>query len=161
VELAGGVKAKIICGAVDGVKGPVHDIVTRPEYLDVSVPAGATFTHPVERGHTAFAYVIDGAGYFDDDVDAFPHEVVGKNYFALDRQCLCGNGDLILYGDGEAVFISAKERSVRFLLVSGKPIGEPVAWYGTIVMNTREELKVAFDEFQRGTFIKHKNPVRE
>jgi quercetin 2,3-dioxygenase len=100
VSLEGGAKVKIICGEVNGVRGPVHDIVIEPEYLDVTVPAPANFTHPIKRGHTTFAYVIEGKGYFDDEQDAFAHEVVGKNYFDLDRQCICGNGSLIFYGDG-------------------------------------------------------------
>ncbi|MGO9315133.1 MAG: pirin family protein [Syntrophobacteraceae bacterium] len=160
-SLDGGVKVRIICGEVKGVKGPVRDIVIDPEYLDVSVPSGSAFTHPIKRGHTAFAYVIEGKGYFDDDLDSFSHEVVGNNYFDLDRECICSNGTLILYGDGEKVSVSAKDSLLRFLLVSGRPIGEPIAWYGPIVMNTQEELRIAFDEYKKGTFIKHKKPLRE
>ena len=155
ISIEGGVKVRIICGEVKGVRGPVHDIVIDPEYLDVTVPALAKFTHPVKRGHTAFGYVIEGKGYFDDEQDAFAHEVVGKNYFDLNRECFCGNETLVLYEDGDHVSISAKDEPLRFLLVSGKPIGEPVAWYGPIVMNTREELRLAFEEYQNGTFIKH------
>jgi redox-sensitive bicupin YhaK (pirin superfamily) len=161
VSLAGGVNVKIICGEVNGVRGPVHDIVIDPEYLDVTVPARANFSHPIKRGHTALAYVIAGRGYFDDEQDAFAHEVVGGNYFDLDRQCICGNGTLILYGDGDHFSISAKDEPLRFLLVSGRPIGEPVAWYGPIVMNTQEELRIAFEEYRKGTFIKHQAPIRE
>ena len=158
VTLPPGVKVKIICGQVNGTVGPVQDIVTDPEYLDVSVPAGAEFQHPIPAGHTAFAYVIDGAGYFDPERDAFAHEVIGANYFDLDRQCVCGNHTLVQYGDGDAVAITAASGPVRFLLISGRPIGEPVAWYGPIVMNTQEELRLAFEEYQQGTFIKHPKP---
>ncbi len=140
---------------MNGTRGPVRDVVIEPEYLDVSVPLGSTFIHPIKKGHTAFAYVIEGNGYFDDDRDSFSHEVVGRNYFDLDRECLCGNGDLILYKDGDKVSISAGDSLVRFLLISGSPIGEPVAWYGPIVMNTQQELRVAFEEYRKGTFIKH------
>jgi quercetin 2,3-dioxygenase len=160
-SLDGGVKVKIICGKVNGVQGPVHDIVIDPEYLDVSVPAHGSFVHPIESGHTAFAYVIEGKGYFDEDRDSFGHQVVGSNYFDLDRDCVCVNESLILYEDGDHVSISAKDGPLRFLLVSGSPIGEPVAWYGPIVMNTQEELRIAFDEYHNGTFIKHKKPLRE
>jgi len=160
VSLQGGVKLNIICGEVSGVQGPVRDIVTEPEYLDVSVPVNVDFTHTIKRGHTAFAYVIGGEGYFDDDRDSFSHEVVGRNYFDMKRECLCGDGTLILYEDGDHVSISAKEEPLRFLLVSGKPINEPIAWYGPIVMNTQEELRVAFDEYHKGTFIKHKRTPR-
>ncbi len=161
VSLPGGVRVNVICGEVNGVRGPVRDIVIEPEYLDVSVPVNSGFTHPIRRGHTALAYVIEGKGYFDDDRDSFSHEVVGKNYFDLKRECVCSDATLVLYEDGDRVSISAKEEPLRFLLISGRPIGEPVAWYGPIVMNTQEELKVAFDEYHNGTFIKHKKPLRQ
>ncbi|MGO9020897.1 MAG: pirin family protein [Syntrophobacteraceae bacterium] len=153
-SLDGGVKVRIICGKVNGVQGPVHDIVIDPEYLDVTMPANSRFVHPIASGHTAFAYVIEGKGYFDEDRDAFGHQVVGRNYFDLDRECICVNESLILYEDGDHVSISAKDERLRFLLVSGRPIGEPVAWYGPIVMNTQDELRVAFDEYRKGTFIR-------
>jgi redox-sensitive bicupin YhaK (pirin superfamily) len=155
VVLPQGVNVKIICGRVNGTAGPVRDIVTEPEYLDVSVPAGAEFRHPLRRGHTAFAYVIEGEGYFDPERDAYAHEVVGANYFDFDRRCVCGNRTIILYGDGDEVVVAAPTSPLRFLLISGAPIGEPVAWYGPIVMNTREELQFAFKEYEEGTFIKH------
>jgi redox-sensitive bicupin YhaK (pirin superfamily) len=154
-SLNGDVKVKVICGSVDGVHGPVRDVVVDPQYLDVTVPAETTFAHPIKRGYTAFAYVIEGEGYFDPERNAYAHEVVGANYFDFQRQCKCSAEDLVLYGDGDAVAITTQERPVRFLLVSGRPIGEPVAWYGPIVMNTQEELQVAFDEYEKGTFIKH------
>ncbi len=158
ITLKSGAKVKIISGKVDGTKGPVQDIVTDPEYLDVTVPAGATFAHPVRRARNAFAYVIEGEGYFDQGRDAYGHEVVGTNYFDLKRSCLCGNETIIHYGDGDEVSVTPDKSGVRFLLASGKPIGEPVAWYGPIVMNTQEELKIAFEEYQKGTFIKHGKP---
>jgi redox-sensitive bicupin YhaK (pirin superfamily) len=161
VSLEGGVNVKIICGEVNGVRGPVHDVVIEPEYLDVTMSELSGFVHPIKRGHTAFAYVIEGEGYFDDERDSFAHEVVGRSYFDLDRDCMCGAETLVLYEDGGQVSISTKDKSLRFLLISGRPIGEPVAWYGPIVMNTQEELRVAFDEYRKGTFIKHKKPVRD
>jgi len=160
ITLKSGAKVKIICGKVDGTQGPVQDIVTDPEYLDVTVPAGATFAHPIRRTRNAFVYVIEGEGYFDQGRDAYGHEVVGTNYFDLKRSCICGNETIIHYGDGDEVAVSS-ENGVRFLLASGKPIGEPVAWYGPIVMNTQEELKIAFEEYQSGTFIKHGKPDRK
>ena len=153
--LSGGVRVKVICGEVGGIQGPVRDIVTDPEYLDVTVPAHATFNHRVKRGHTVFAYVVDGKGYFDKERNPYAHDVVGSNYFDFQRDCLCSAENLVLYGDGDSVAVSAAEQPLRFLLVSGKPLGEPVAWYGPIVMNSREELRVAFEEYERGTFIKH------
>jgi len=156
ISLKSGAKVKIICGKVNGTQGPVQDIVTDPEYLDVTVPAGATFTHPVRRGQKAFAYVIEGEAYFDQSRDSYTHEVIGSNYFDFKRSCICGNETMVLYGDGDEVSVTPEKNAVRFLLVSGRPIGEPVAWYGPIVMNTQEELKLAFEEYQNGTFIKHK-----
>ncbi len=156
-KLTSGASVRVICGTVDGVTGPVRDIVTEPEYMDVSVPAGTTFTHPISPGHTAFAYVIDGRAYFDEERNPFAHEVVGNNYFDFKRDCRFGAETLILYErSGDTVAITTEDSPVRLLLVSGKPIGEPVAWYGPIVMNTREELQTAFEEFEKGTFIKHR-----
>ena len=156
VSLKDGIRVKIICGKLNGVEGPVQDIVTDPEYLDVTVPAGATFIHRVKKGQNAFAYVIEGEGYFDQNRDAYAHEVIGNNYFDFKRNCLCGDGTIVLYDDGDEVSVTPDKNGVRFLLVSGRPIGEPVAWYGPIVMNTQEELKIAFEEYQNGTFIKDK-----
>ena len=155
ISLNGGVEVKIICGKLKGVEGPVRDIVTDPEYLDVTVPAGATFTHPVRRGQNAFAYVIEGEGYLDPERDSYGHEVIGANYFDFKRNCICKNETVVLYGDGDEVSVTSETKGVRFLLISGRPIGEPVAWYGPVVMNTQEELRLAFEEYQNGTFIKH------
>ena len=156
VTLDKGIKAKIISGLVKGVKGPVQDVVIDPEYLDMSVPAESNFSHLVKRGHTVFAYVVEGQGYFDLERDSYAYEVEGTNYFDFKRECLLGAGHLIIFDDGDEVVITTSEKPVRFLLVSGKPIKEPVAWYGPIVMNTQEELRTAFEEYQNGTFIKHK-----
>lgn len=159
VRLEGGTTVKIICGRVGGTAGPVQDIVTDPEYLDVSVPEGGTFNHAIPRGHTAFAYVVDGAGYFDPARSAFTHDAEGSRYFDLRRECVCRAGQVVLYArSGDAVSVAAEGGAVRFLLVSGKPIGEPVAWWGPIVMNTQAELEAAFREYQDGTFIKHPRP---
>jgi len=152
-----GVRIKIVAGQVDGVQGPVRDIVIDPEMLDISIPAGTTFRHPVKQGHTAVAYVLDGAGYFDEQRDAFAHEAFGSGWMDVDRRCICGPETVILYErEGHQVEIEAGEQPVRLLFISGKPLNEPVAWYGPVVMNTQEELRVAFEEFQKGTFIKKK-----
>jgi len=157
VTLDSGAKVKIICGMVNGVSGPVKDIVIDPEYIDVSMPPKTAFTHPVKSGHTLFAYVIDGKGYFDQGRNSYAHEVIGSNYFDFKRECLVGAESLVLYGhEGNQMVITTEETLVRFLLVSGKRIGEPVAWYGPIVMNTQEELRLAFEEYEKGTFIKYK-----
>jgi hypothetical protein len=136
---ASGAIVRVIAGAVGGVEGPVRDVVTRPEYLDVALPAGASFTHPTPLGHTVFAYVFEGKGQFDENP---------RNVAAADRH-------LVEYEDGAFVTIAASEgEPVRFLLVSGKPIGEPIAWQGPIVMNTQEELETAFSELESNTFVK-------
>jgi redox-sensitive bicupin YhaK (pirin superfamily) len=154
ISVEGGAKVKIICGRVNGAQGPVRDIVTDPEYLDVAIPGGGRFTHPVRKGHTVFAYVVAGSAYFDAGRDPYAREETGRNYFDMERECLCGAESLVHYGDGDAVAVTAETEPVRFLLVSGKPIGEPVAWYGPIVMNTPEEIRTAFEEYRKGTFIR-------
>jgi redox-sensitive bicupin YhaK (pirin superfamily) len=103
----------------------------------VSVPGGAEFRHRVPGDHTVLAYVIEGSGSFSPEAGARTRA-----------------GYLVLYGEGDELAVTAEEEGVRFLLVSGKPIGEPVAWYGPIVMNTEEEVQVAFREYRYGTFIK-------
>lgn len=156
VTLNHGVRVKIICGEVKGVKGPVQDIVIDPEYLDIIVPSNSHLRYPVKRGHTVFTYIIEGKGYFDPGRNVYAYEVEGRNYFDFKRECMMGSENLILFDDGDALAISTEEKPVRFLLISGKPIGEPVAWYGPIVMNTQEELRVAFEEYENETFIKRK-----
>jgi redox-sensitive bicupin YhaK (pirin superfamily) len=155
ITLNMGAKVKVICGEMNEVKGPVREIVTDPEYLDVTIPAGSSFSHVVKPGYTVIAYVIEGEGYFDKAQDPYAYEVEGANYFDFKRDCLIGPESLILFADGEQLEFTAGEKGVRFLLISGKPIGEPVAWYGPIVMNTEKELKIAFEEYQKGNFIKH------
>jgi hypothetical protein len=151
---ASGTQVKVIAGTVNGVTGPVRDVVIEPEYLDVSVAPGATFTHSTPRGHTVFAYVIGGRGVFCQQKDPDSYESEGAGYFDMERGGLLDDGHLVLFSDGDSLTVSAEAEPVRFLLISGKPLREPVAWRGPIVMNTQEELHVAFDELQRGTFIK-------
>ena len=134
----GGAKVKIICGGIDGVMGPVTDIVSGPEYLDISLPVKSQFRHTVKRGHKLLAYVIEGAGNFDDTQDY-----------------TVGPENLVIFDDGDEIVIRSDNRPLRFLLISGKPIREPVAWYGPIVMNTQAELETAFEEYANGTFITH------
>jgi hypothetical protein len=154
VRARNGAQVKVICGETEGIKGPVADIVTDPEYLDVTVPARSEFTHSTRPGYTVIAYVIGGEGCFCREKDPFRYEMEGSNYFDIDRKPTIGNNSLIVFGDGEQIAVATDGESVRFLLISGKPIGEPVAWYGPIVMNTQKELEVAFEEYRNGTFIK-------
>ncbi len=140
-EAAKGVTVRVIAGQVGEVRGPVRDIVVEPEYLDVRIAPHAVFDHAVKRGHRAFAYVLAGRGRFDDASG----EVVDSE-------------NLVLFRDGGRIRIEAMDRPLRFLLVSGKPLREPVAWWGPIVMNNRRELETAVDEFQNGTFVRHPRP---
>jgi redox-sensitive bicupin YhaK (pirin superfamily) len=155
VNLDKGIRVKVIAGEVAGVRGPVRDIVIEPLMLDVEVPAGTVFTQVLQAGHTAFAYVLEGEAYFDDGRDAYAYEVVGQGWTDLERRCACGTETVILFAHaGDAVQVTTTDSPVRFLLVSGKPLQEPVAWQGPIVMNTQEELRIAFEEYANGTFIK-------
>jgi redox-sensitive bicupin YhaK (pirin superfamily) len=155
VSPGNGVRIKVICGDVKGTKGPVRDIVIDPEYLDVTIPAGSELIHPTKPGHKVFAYVIGGKAYFCREKSPFTYEMEGANYFDIQRDPFVANGTLVLFDDGDQIVAITEDESVRFLLISGKPLGEPVAWYGPIVMNTRDELRIAFEEYQKGTFIKH------
>ncbi len=139
IDAQNGAVIRIIAGEVNGTKGPVRDVITDPEYLDVTVPAGAEFSHPTQTDHTVLAYVIDGRAFFD-----------------LEKQSPVENGQLAQFEPGEKLVAHTTDVPARFLLLSGKPIGEPVAWYGPIVMNTQRELEIAFEEYRNGTFIKHK-----
>ena len=130
-----GVKIKVIAGEVDGQRGPADDIVIDPEYLDCTVPAGQTFSHPTHPGYTAFLFVFGG----DCTVD-------GQQ---------AANRDAVLFNDGDSVEVEAGPDGARFLFLSGKPLKEPIAWRGPIVMNSQEELEHAFAELQADTFIKH------
>lgn len=150
-----GVKIRLISGEIEGTQGPVQDIIAGPEYFDVEIPQGKSFTHFVKDGHNVFAYVIEGEAYFDSLHAPFAHEAAGKNYFDMAPSCPCGDGTLVLYKrEGNHLTVTTDKRPVRFLLASGKPLNEPIAWYGPIVMNTQAELREAFREYQMGTFVK-------
>jgi hypothetical protein len=149
-----GTKIKVICGKVQGVEGPAKDIVTGPQYIDVTIGPNSEFIHPVKKGYTVIAYVIEGRGYFCKEKKPFAYEAQGTNYFDIRRDAFIGDGALVLFGDGEEIIASTEDQGVRFLLMSGKPLGEPIAWYGPIVMNTQEELRIAFEEYNNDTFIK-------
>lgn len=148
-----GARVRVVCGEFWGVKGPVEGVAAEPIYLDVTIPAGKRRRLPVETTRHAFAYVFDGAGKFADASGPQPvlTEVVpGEEPLSL----LADNRSLVLFDRGDEVVVEAGEQGVRFLLVSGKPLGQPVAWRGPIVMNTQEELRQAFAELQQGTFLR-------
>jgi hypothetical protein len=146
VTLEGGVTVRLICGEVAGVRGPVQNIVIDPQVLDVTIPA--------KTGYTVFAYIIDGKATFCDEQDPFAYDREGSNYFDTQHDQWLGDRTLVVFEDGEQILVNTEDYPVRFLLISGRPIREPVAWYGPIVMNTEQELRKAFDELDQGTFIK-------
>ena len=156
IVLENGTKIILVCGSYKNINGPVKDIVVDPEYLDITVPAHTEFVHATKRGYTVFAYVFDGQGYLCRERTPFSYEEDGENYFDITREPYASNGTLVLFEDGDEISVQTEEQAVRFLLISGKPIGEPVAWYGPVVMNTQKELEIAFREYQNNTFIKKK-----
>ncbi len=129
----------MITGTIDGITGPVRGIAADPSYLDVSMPAQASFTHPIERGHQAFAYVFEGVAWFQTD--------------EAERDTRIAHPRLVVFGDGDRVTVTTGERPARLLMVSGKPLGEPIARYGPFVMNTEREIEETLLELRQGTFI--------
>ena len=149
-----GTRVRVICGEFWGKTGPVDGIAADPRYLDVWVPPGTQKTLPVETSRHAFAYVFEGAGNFRDasEPQSVKTEGVGEPVASIPQE-ETGNRSLVLFDRGDEVTIQAGEEGIRFLLVSGKPIEEPVAWHGPIVMNTQQELHQAYAELREGTFI--------
>ncbi len=145
VERPDGTRVRVVAGAADGVRGPVTEIYAEPEYLDVELTAGADFVQKIPRGHSAFAYVFRGEGEFG---------LAGDLGYRgdLDGSLVRAPG-LVVFDDGDEVRARAYESPVRFLLVSGAPLGEPIARYGPFVMNTRAELQQALSDLQAGTFV--------
>jgi hypothetical protein len=152
-----GTRVRVVCGTFWGQTGPVQGVAADPRYLDVFVPAGVRRTLPVEDSRHAFAYVFDGAGSFRDASDprAVQTEQVGDDGRDIGvSRSETGDRSLVLFDSGDAITVQAGETGIRFLLVSGRPLEEPVAWYGPIVMNTQDELRQAYAELKDGTFIK-------
>jgi quercetin 2,3-dioxygenase len=151
-----GTRARIVCGEFWGKRGPVEGVAADPRYLDISVPPGKRKRLPVETTRHAFAYVFEGSGTFSDASEPFgvltEKETANGETLVRERT---GNRSLVVFDSGDDIVVQAGDEGVRFLLVSGKPIEEPVAWYGPIVMNTRAELEQAVKELNDGTFIKH------
>jgi redox-sensitive bicupin YhaK (pirin superfamily) len=137
VELEPGTQTRIICGNIDGIHGPVTGIITDPLYLDVSMQPHTEFIFPIKKGYTLCTYVFEGSGQFGSTLTPASEET------------------LLLFGEGDRLRVHAQDNPVRYLILAGKPIKEPIAWYGPIVMNTQEELDTAFREYENGTFIKH------
>jgi quercetin 2,3-dioxygenase len=150
-----GTRVRVICGEFWGKRGAVDGVAADPRYLDISVPPLRRKTFAVEAGRQAFAYVFAGSGTFRDASQPFGvlTEKEGETGAGLIRE-RTGNRSLVLFGSGDEVTVQAGDEGIRFLLVSGKPIEEPVAWYGPIVMNTQAELQQAVSELRDGTFIR-------
>ena len=151
-----GTRARIICGEFWGKKGPVEGVAADPRYLDISVAPGVRKTLPVEVTRHAFAYVFAGSGDFRGA--SKPFGVLTEKDTPTGETLVreqTGNRSLVLFDSGDEITVQAGDQGVRFLLVSGKPIEEPVAWHGPIVMNTNAELQQAMSELRAGTFIKH------
>jgi len=133
-----GTKILVIAGTVDGMTGPVTGIAADPTYLDISIPPRTSFEHPLERGHQAFAYLFEGAAHFQQE-DRRKRPVAHRY--------------LVVFDDGDTLTVRTEADPVRFLLVSGKPLGEPIARYGPFVMNTQQEIEQTLLELRQGTFV--------
>jgi len=148
-----GTRVRVVCGEFWGKKGPVEGVAADPRYLDVWVPPGKKRVLPVELTRHAFAYVFEGSGAFRDA--SRPQAVkTDRDGHETDDVEDIGNRSLVLFDRGDEVVVQAGERGIRFLLISGKPLEEPVAWYGPIVMNTEAEIRQAVSELRSGTFIR-------
>jgi redox-sensitive bicupin YhaK (pirin superfamily) len=151
-----GTRVRVVTGDFWGKRGPVDGVAAEPRYLDVFVPPGKRKSLPVEVGRHAFAYVFEGSGTFSGASQPFgvltEKATPAGDTVVRERT---GNRSLVVFDPGDEVTVQAGEEGIRFLLVSGKPIEEPVAWYGPIVMNTQAELQQAVAELRNGTFIRH------
>jgi redox-sensitive bicupin YhaK (pirin superfamily) len=150
-----GTRVRVVCGDFWGKRGPVEGVAADPRYLDITVPPGKRKTLPVELERHAFAYVFEGSGNFRGSSQPFgvlTEKSDGANEILVREQT--GDRSLVVFDSGDEVTVQAGDQGIRFLLVSGKPIEEPVAWYGPIVMNTQAELRQAVAELRGGTFIK-------
>jgi redox-sensitive bicupin YhaK (pirin superfamily) len=137
-----GVKIRVIAGEVDDIRGPVTEIVADPTYLDVTIPPGGSFSHPVKQGHAAFVYVFEGGGSF------------GVNSEESTKQSTISQPRLVVFADGDYISASTTDQPVRFLLISGQPLDEPIARYGPFVMNTQAEIEQALEDIKNGTFVR-------
>jgi quercetin 2,3-dioxygenase len=149
-----GTRVRVVCGSFWGKKGPVDGIAADPIYLDVSVPPGRRKILPVETTRHAFAYVFAGGGKFCNASGPLAVPTEGVKWLDTTPPAEADNRSLVLFDNGDELEVEGGREGIRFLLVSGKPLQEPVAWYGPIVMNTQQELRQAFDDLERGIFLK-------
>ena len=148
-----GTKARVVCGSFWGKRGPIEGIAADPVYIDVTVPPGKRKTLPVETTRHAFAYVFSGTGKFCNASQPLAVPTEGVKWLETAPPTEAGNRSLVLFDPGDEVAVQAGDEGIRFLLVSGKPLQEPVAWYGPIVMNTQSQLQQAYEELREGTFL--------
>ena len=153
-----GSEVRIVCGSYHGLKGPVEEVAARPVYLDVKVPAGKRKKLPVETTSNAFAYVFGGSGKFCNASAPLAVPTEPSQWADAKPPSQADNRTLVLFDRGDEVEVEAGDEGLRFLLISGQPLGEPVAWYGPIVMNTQEELRHAFQQLDAGTFLNKDAP---
>lgn len=148
-----GVRVRVVCGTFWGATGPVDGLAAEPVYLDVSIPAGRHKTFHVDTSRQAFAYVFEGSASFCNASEPLAVPTESVQWLDTEPPTTADNRSLVLFDTGDEVSLRAGEEGVRFLFVSGKPLREPVAWYGPIAMNTQAELREAFDELKNGTFL--------
>jgi redox-sensitive bicupin YhaK (pirin superfamily) len=162
-QLPEGGTARVVCGSIAGVKGPVENVVIDPGWFEINLPAHCRFSHQLPTAYTALAYVFGGQARFDEQEDPYAFDAQGEGWHDMARDCLLGDHSLVLYQreepgsdrDGESpLVVTTTDHPVRFLLMTGKPLREPVAWHGPIVMNTQAELRQAFRELDEGSFLK-------
>ena len=149
-----GTRVRVVCGEFWGQRGPVDGIAAEPYYLDIWVPPGVRRSFPVDTRRNAFAYIFEGSGTFRDASDPFGVLTEKSGPVETVEREMTGNRSLVLFDAGDEVTVIASPEGIRFLLVSGQPLKEPVAWYGPIVMNTEEELSEAVQDLRNGTFIR-------
>jgi hypothetical protein len=143
INSEGGAIVKIIAGEIRGVKGAVTEIFADPMYLDVNIPTGSSFEQPIKPGHTAFAYIFQGEGTFED-----------LDHKSQEKETIVQSTKLVIFGDGDYIKAKSKKTPFRFLLISGKPLNEPIARYGPFVMNTTDEIEQAIKDLQNHEFVK-------
>lgn len=154
--------ARVIAGTLDEVRGPVHNEFIDPVYFDIALPASSEFVYPTPQNHTFFTYILDGSGSFGLPGADFTNFDGSTPVIDTNELQLVTKGKVVVYDSGSLISIATTtDAPVHFLLIGGRPLREPVAWYGPIVMNTEEQLKTAFEEFQVGTFIKHDAPRQQ
>jgi redox-sensitive bicupin YhaK (pirin superfamily) len=142
VKKGNGVQIKVIAGNYDGTVGPIRDVVINPEYYDIFIPKNVEYVQQTIKGNRVMFYVFEGKGYIETSING-----------TKEKKMVCDK-NMVLFEDGDYIKISTDNNDLRFLMISGKQINESIAWYGPIVMNTDEELNIAYDELRKGTFIK-------